>query len=120
MPIHGKFPALAAGLICLGPFAAVAQNPNDVGARMAAMEDRIKTLEAEIQDLKSQQAATTAALTAATPAAPAPATQTQAAALAESATAQRPKSLSRPSATKPRSASVLIVSQRGDVAEADR
>ena len=93
MPIHGTFPALVAGLICLGPFAAVAQNPNDVAARFAAMEDRIKALEAEIQELKSQQAATTAALTAATPAAPAPATQTQAAALAESATAQAPVTL---------------------------
>src|SRR5712691_10965767 len=97
MPIQGKVPALVVGLICLSPFVAVAQNPGDVGARMAAMEDRIKTLEAEIQELKSQQAATTAALTAATPAAtpaaPAPATQTQAAALAESATAQAPVTL---------------------------
>jgi hypothetical protein len=40
---------------------------------MKAMEDRIKSLETEIQDLKSQQAATTAALTAATPSGPTPA-----------------------------------------------
>jgi hypothetical protein len=43
---------------------------------MKAMEDRIKTLEAEVQELKGQQAATTAALTAAIPAAPAPAVAT--------------------------------------------
>jgi hypothetical protein len=40
---------------------------------MKAMEDHIKALESEIQELKSQQAATTAALTAASPAPAAPA-----------------------------------------------
>ena len=69
MRIHGRFPALSAGLLCLSAFA-VAQNTNDMAARMAAMEDHIKALEAEIQELKVQQAATTAALTAATPPAP--------------------------------------------------
>src|SRR5438045_2687091 len=42
---------------------------------MKAMEDRIKSLEAELQTVKSQQAALTAAITATTPA-PAPATPT--------------------------------------------
>ena len=55
---------------CLSPLAAFGQEPADLQARMKAMEDRIKSLEAEVQELKGQQAAMTAALTAATPAAP--------------------------------------------------
>ena len=35
--------------------------------RMKAMEEKIKTLEAQVQELKGQQAALTAAVTAATP-----------------------------------------------------
>jgi hypothetical protein len=58
---------------CLSPLATLGQESADLLARMKAMEDRIKSLEAEVQDLKGQQVAMTAALTAATPAAPAPA-----------------------------------------------
>ncbi len=62
-----RLPALVL-MTCLCPFAAMAQDSTDLLTRMKAMEDRIKGLEAELQQLKGQQAATTATLTAATPA----------------------------------------------------
>jgi hypothetical protein len=61
-------PALALLLGILTPFAVVAQDSAELLARMKAMEDRIKSLEGEVQTLKGDQAATQAALTAATPA----------------------------------------------------
>ena len=60
-------PALALLLGILTPFSVVAQDSAELLARMKAMEDRIKSLEAEVQTLKGDQAATQAALTAATP-----------------------------------------------------
>ncbi len=56
----------------LGSFCISAQDTAELLNRMKAMEDKIKSLEAEVQELKGQQAALTAAVTAA-PAAPAPA-----------------------------------------------
>ena len=56
---------------CLGSFAISAQDTAELLNRMKAMEDKIKSLETEVQELKGQQAALTAALTAAP--APAPA-----------------------------------------------
>jgi hypothetical protein len=53
-----------------------AQDTAELLNRMKAMEDRIKSLEAELKDLKGQQAALTAAVTAAQPA-PAPPAQPQ-------------------------------------------
>ena len=44
-------------VVCLCPFAAVAQQPAELLARMQAMEERIKALEAEVQALKGQPAA---------------------------------------------------------------
>src|SRR5450755_609834 len=61
-------PALALLLGILTPFSVVAQASAELLARLKAMEDRIKSLEAEVQTLKGDQAATQAALTAATPA----------------------------------------------------
>ena len=61
-------PALALVVLFIYPAAAPAQDSAELVARMKAMEERIKSLETEIQELKSQQAATTAALTAGTPA----------------------------------------------------
>lgn len=90
MPNHKKA-ALAAGIFCLWPMTVTAQDTSGLLGRLAAMEDRIKTLEAEIQDLKSQQAATTAALTAAAPAPPG--TQATAAPPVEAAIAQAPTAL---------------------------
>jgi hypothetical protein len=66
-------PALALLLGIFAPFAVVAQDSAELLARMKAMEERIKSLEAEVHTLKGDQAATQAALTTATPtAAPAP------------------------------------------------
>ena len=48
---------LAVSGACLYPVAAVGQDSAELLARMKAMEDRIKSLEAEVQTLKSQQAA---------------------------------------------------------------
>lgn len=93
MPSQPILPALMAAVICLCPSVTTAQNADELITRMAAMEDRIKALEAEIQDLKSQQAATTAALTAAAPAAPAPAIPEQTALPAEIAPEQAPLTL---------------------------
>ena len=73
MPKRRRTPALTLALACLMPFACAAQDSAELLNRMKAMEDRIKSLETELQDLKSQQAAATAALTAATPAPQAPA-----------------------------------------------
>lgn len=90
MPKQGNALALL-GIALFGfPFGAKAQNPNELLNRMAAMEDRIKSLEAEIQELKGQQAATTAALTAAQPPAPTPA---QVAPPVQSEVAQAPSTL---------------------------
>jgi hypothetical protein len=69
-------PALALLLGILTPFAVVAQDSAELLARMKAMEDRIKSLEAEVQTLKGDQAATQAALTATTPAVAQPAAPT--------------------------------------------
>ena len=69
-----RIPGFAALVVCLSPLAVLGQDSAELLARMKAMEDRIKSLEAEVQELKGQQAAVTAALTAATPApAPSPA-----------------------------------------------
>ncbi len=67
-----RIPVLALAVATLGSPGAAAQNSADLLSRLQAMEDRVKALEAEVQELKGQQAATTAALTAAAPAAPAP------------------------------------------------
>src|SRR5690349_18856136 len=48
---------LAVSGACLYPVAAAGQDSAEVLARMKAMEDRIKSLEAEVQALKGQQAA---------------------------------------------------------------
>ena len=93
MPSQRKFPALmAAAVICFCPSVATAQNADELITRMAAMEDRIKALESEIQDLKSQQAATTAALHGRSRR-PAPGAQAQNALPAETAAAQAPLTL---------------------------
>ncbi|HEX4594333.1 MAG TPA: hypothetical protein VH157_08660 [Bryobacteraceae bacterium] len=84
--------AFTTALVCFIPLVAVAQD-SELLTRMKAMEDHIKSLEAEIQELKSQQAATTAALTAASPAAPAPAIAQAQAALPAEQPAQAPVSL---------------------------
>jgi outer membrane lipoprotein-sorting protein len=70
MGVHRKVAAYLLASLSFSPISAFAQESADLLARMKAMEDRIKSLEAEIQELKGQQAATTAALTAATPAPP--------------------------------------------------
>jgi hypothetical protein len=56
-------PALAGLMLCIGPLPARAQAPDSAELlnRMKAMEDRIQALEAEIQTLKGQQGAATAA-----------------------------------------------------------
>jgi len=59
---------------CLYPFASCAQDATELLNRMKAMEDKIKALQAEVQELKGQQSALTAAVTAA---GPAPATAPQ-------------------------------------------
>src|SRR5438132_2350585 len=61
----------AAFMGCLGSFFISAQDTAELLNRMKTMEDKIKSLETEVQELKGQQAALTAALTAAP--APAPA-----------------------------------------------
>src|SRR5947209_13688698 len=48
-------------------FAPAQQDATELLNRMKAMEERIKSLEAEVQDLKGQQSALTAAVTAAQP-----------------------------------------------------
>src|ERR1700730_6962029 len=84
-----RIPGFVVALAGLGALAAVAQDSGELLARMKAMEDRIKSLETELQELKGRQAATTAALTAATPAPPAPAiAQALPAVTAEQASAQ--------------------------------
>ncbi len=60
-------PALALLLGILTPFAVAAEDSAELLARMKAMEERIQSLETEVQTLKSGQAATQAALTASTP-----------------------------------------------------
>jgi len=72
-------PALTLAVLFIYPIGASAQDAGELLARMKAMEERIKSLETEIQELKSQQAATTAALTAASPVTPsaAPAVSSQ-------------------------------------------
>src|SRR5712691_2544590 len=60
-------PALALVFVCFVPFAAVAQQPADLLARMQAMEERIKALEAEVQTLKGQPAAAPAPTVAQAP-----------------------------------------------------
>lgn len=82
-------PALWLGILV--PFAVHAQDSAELLARMKAMENRIKSLEAEVQTLKGAQAATEAALTAAAPAPAQPGTP--AAAEAAPAIAQAPISL---------------------------
>ena len=58
--------AFLAPLLCSG------QDTAELLNRMKAMEDKIKSLESEVQELKGQQAALTAAVTASAPATPAP------------------------------------------------
>src|SRR5260370_24994901 len=53
-------PSLVLITASLCPLTAVAQDSAELLARMKAMEDRIKSLEAEVQTLKGQQAATPA------------------------------------------------------------
>jgi hypothetical protein len=55
------FPSLVLIAACLCPLTAVAQDSAELLARMKAMEERIKSLEAEVQTLKGQQAAAPAA-----------------------------------------------------------
>ena len=62
-------PSLVLIAACLCPLTAAAQDSAELLARMKAMEDRIKSLEAEVQMLKGQQAA--APVTAAVTPAPA-------------------------------------------------
>lgn len=57
------------GISCWYPIAAPAQDNAELLARLTAMEERIKTLEAEVEQLKTQQAAAEGAI----PPAPAPA-----------------------------------------------
>jgi hypothetical protein len=64
-------PALALVFACLHPFAAFGQDSAELLARMKAMEERIKSLEAEVQTLKNQPAPA-AAPTVAQAAPPAP------------------------------------------------
>jgi len=70
--------SLLAAVGCLASLACSAQDTTELLNHMKAMEDRIKSLEAEVQELKGQQAALTAAVTAApapaAPQAPAPTT----------------------------------------------
>jgi hypothetical protein len=100
-------PLLLVAVACLSPLAA--QDSPELLARMKAMEDHIKSLETELQDLKSQQAATTAALTAATPA-PTVA-QAQPAAPTERAVAQSPVSLggAGPAASKVLNPDIAVI-----------
>src|SRR5438270_13571330 len=63
-----------------------AQDTTELLNRMKAMEDRIKSLESELQAVKGQQAALTAAMTAAQPSTP----QSPTPAPAQAATAQAP------------------------------
>ena len=84
-------PALAVLLGTITPFAAFAQDSAELLARMKAMEDRIKSLEAEVQSLRSDQAATQAALTAAAP--PSAAATAQAAAPAKFRPLPKPRSV---------------------------
>src|SRR5690348_11543811 len=93
-----KLPAAVLAALFLYPGAMPAQDSAELLSRMKAMEDGIKSPEAEVQDLKSHQAPTTAAITAATPAAPTPApapaaAPTQAAVAAQQPAAQGPISL---------------------------
>ena len=60
-------------LVCAMGGTLCAQDTTELLNRMKAMEDRIKSLEAELQAMKGQQAALTAAMTAAQPSTPAPA-----------------------------------------------
>src|ERR1700682_6142272 len=64
---------LVIAVSCACSLAGSAQDTAEFLNRMKAMEDKIKSLEAEVQELKGQQAALTAAVTA-TQAAPAPGT----------------------------------------------
>ena len=57
MKIWTALPSLVLIASCLCPLTAVAQDSAELLARMKAMEDRIKSLEAEVQTLKGQQAA---------------------------------------------------------------
>src|SRR5882757_5261715 len=58
MKIWTALPSLVLIAACLCPLTAHAQDSAELLARMKAMEDRIKSLEAEVQTLKGQQAAT--------------------------------------------------------------
>src|SRR5678816_258985 len=73
----------AAFMGCLGSFLISAQDTAELLNRMKAMEEKIKSLESEVQELKGQQAALTAAVTAA----PAPAPAAPQAPPAQTATA---------------------------------
>jgi hypothetical protein len=64
---------LCLGVLCICAAAARAQDNAEILARMKAMEERIKSLEAEVATLKSQPAATAPAAAAAPAPVPAPA-----------------------------------------------
>src|SRR5215813_10418737 len=80
---------------CLGSFTVAAQDTAELLNRMKAMEDKIKSLEAEVQELKGQQAALTAAVTAA-PSSAAPARQVPPAPTATVAAEPAPAGLAAP------------------------
>jgi hypothetical protein len=71
-----KLTVTALAVVCLGSLCAKAQDSSELLARMKAMEERIKSLEAEVQTLKSQPAIAPAPATPTAPAEPAPAPQT--------------------------------------------
>src|SRR3989475_553222 len=71
--------------VCAG--AIFAQDTTELLNRMKAMEDKIKALEAEVQELKGSQSALTAAITAAAPVPAAPQQAAQAPATAQVPTA---------------------------------
>ncbi len=70
-----KLAVTAFAVVCLSPFYAVAQDSAELLARMKAMEERIKSLEAEVQTLKNQPAVVPAPAAPTAPAEPAPAPQ---------------------------------------------
>ncbi|MDP8982626.1 MAG: hypothetical protein M3O35_18770 [Acidobacteriota bacterium] len=70
-----KFTNACLAVVCLTPFCGLAQDSAELLARMKAMEERIKSLEAEVQTLKSQPAAVAPAPATPAPAEPAPPAQ---------------------------------------------
>ena len=82
------FAPVVAAIACAFAARLQGQDNAELLQRMKAMEAKIQSLQAEVDSLKSQQAAMTAALTAAQPAPAAPGPQTAAAQPAEAAPTQ--------------------------------